>query len=187
MAKTKLQNYTVQEKLNKMDVDIIDISATLTGDGTADDVMFVTTEIPNCVPVKGGSCILQSITAVLTDNATDASGTGSNVTGAFKLVFTSDSQVLGTVSDSVLDRVVDGGGTGNIDNWTRAVLDGTSAIVPITIVQDLGELGIAYKTNIGAVLKASSDSTSMYIWGITNSTNDYNGATITLRLGVIKD
>ena len=170
-----------------MDIDIIDISATLTGDGTADDVMFVTTEIPNCVPVKGGTCILQSITAVLTDNASDAAGNGENVSGAFKLVFTSDSQVLGTVSDSVLTRVVDGGGTGNIDNWTRAVLDGTSAIVNVTTVQDLGELGLAYKTNIGAVLKAESDSTSMYVWGITNSSNDYNGATITLRLGIVKD
>lgn len=187
MAKTDIQKYTVQEKLNKMDIDIIDISATLTGDGTADDVMFVTTEIPNCVPVKGGTCILQSITAVLTDNASDAAGNGENVSGAFKLVFTSDSQVLGTVSDSVLTRVVDGGGTGNIDNWTRAVLDGTSAIVNVTTVQDLGELGLAYKTNIGAVLKAESDSTSMYVWGITNSSNDYNGATITLRLGIVKD
>ena len=187
MAKTDIQKYTVQEKLNKMDIDIIDISATLTGDGTADDVMFVTTEIPNCVPVKGGTCILQSITAVLTDNASDAAGNGANVSGAFKLVFTSDSQVLGTVSDSVLTRVVDGGGTGNIDNWTRAVLDGTSAIVNVTTVQDLGELGLAYKTNIGAVLKAESDSTSMYVWGITNSSNDYNGATITLRLGIVKD
>ena len=187
MAKTDIQKYTVQEKLNKMDIDIIDISATLTWDGTADDVMFVTTEIPNCVPVKGGTCILQSITAVLTDNASDAAGNGENVSGAFKLVFTSDSQVLGTVSDSVLTRVVDGGGTGNIDNWTRAVLDGTSAIVNVTTVQDLGELGLAYKTNIGAVLKAESDSTSMYVWGITNSSNDYNGATITLRLGIVKD
>ena len=39
MAQTKLHNYSVQEKLNKMDVDLIDITATLTGDGTSGDLM----------------------------------------------------------------------------------------------------------------------------------------------------
>ena len=47
MAQTDLRKYTVQEKINKMDVDLIDISATLTGDGTSGDLMFDTTEIAN--------------------------------------------------------------------------------------------------------------------------------------------
>ncbi len=174
-------------KLNDMQATTVDITATLTGDGTSGDVMFVTTELPNALAKKGGKAILQSVTAILTDNSTDASGTGSNCTGAFKLVFTSNSQVLGTVSDALGTRAVDGGGTGQIDNWSRAVLDDTSAIVDVTNVVDMGELAVAHKSNIGAVVEAASDSRSLYVWGITNSANDYNGATISLKIGLVQD
>tara|TARA_R100001594_G_C4034137_1_gene261889 strand:- start:1062 stop:1625 length:564 start_codon:yes stop_codon:yes gene_type:complete len=187
MAQTKLQNYTVQEKLNKMAVQTYDITATLTGDGTSGDVMFVTTEIPNCVAVNGGSCILQSVNAVLCDNATDASGDAANIVGGFKLAFTSNSQVLGTVSDALGTRAVDGGGAGNIDNWSRDVLNDIQAIVGVTHVVDMGELAVASKQNIGAVLQAASDTTSLYVFGITDSTSDYNSATISLKVGVIQD
>lgn len=176
MAKTNLKQYTVQEKLNKMDIDIIDITATLTGDGTTGDLMFDTTEIPNCVPVNGGTAIVQSIVAIVTDDATDTSGDGANITGAFKLVFTSDSTSIGTVSDLIAN-----------DTSTRAVLDGICGIVPMSIVTDHGYFGVYDKRNVGTILKAASGTSSMYVYGITNSGNDYNGATITLRIGVIKD
>ena len=77
----------VNKKLTQMKVDSFDITATLTADGTAGDVMFVTTEIPNAVSVTGGRALLHSAVVVLTNNATDASGTGSNVTGDFNLIF----------------------------------------------------------------------------------------------------
>jgi hypothetical protein len=176
MASTDIQKYSVQEKLNKMDVDIIDITATLTGDGTSSDLMFDTTEIENAVAVNSGSGILQSVVAIVTDNATDASGTGSNITGSWKLVITSDSTSIGTVSDDI-----------GADTSTRAVLDGICCIVDITSVTDHGYFGVFSKHNIGAVLKAATGSRSLYAYGITNSTNDYNGATITLRLGIVKD
>ena len=177
MAQTNLKQYTVQEKLNKMDIDIIDITATLTGDGTTGDLMFDTTEIPNCVPVNGGTAIVQSIVALVTDNTDgDGAGNGENITGAFKLVFTSDSTSIGTVSDII----------GN-DTSTRAVLDGICGIVPMSIVTDHGRYGVYDKRNVGTILKAASGTSSMYVYGITNSANDYNGATITLRIGVIKD
>ena len=176
MAKTELHNYTVQEKLNKMDVDIIDITATLTGDGTSGDLMFDTKEIENAVAVNGGSGILQSAVAIIADNSTDASGDGANITGGWKLVITSDSTSIGTVSDVI-----------GADTSTRAVLDGICCIVDMTSVTDHGYFGVFSKQNIGAVIKAVSDSTSLYAYGITNSTNDYNGATITLRLGIVKD
>ena len=57
----------------------------------------------------------------------------------------------------------------------------------MTSVTDHGYFGVFSKQNIGAVLKAASSSKSLYAYGITNSTNDYNGATITLRLGIVKD
>tara|TARA_Y100001938_G_C8062406_1_gene418119 strand:+ start:547 stop:1077 length:531 start_codon:yes stop_codon:yes gene_type:complete len=176
MAKTDLHKYTEQEKLNKMDVDIIDISATLTGDGTSGDLMFDTTEISNAVAVNGGSGILQSVVALVTDNSTDTSGDGANITGAWKLIITSDSTSIGTVSDAV-----------GADTSTRAVLDGICCIIDMTSVTDHGYFGVFSKENIGAVIKASDTSKSLYAYGITNSTNDYNGSTITLRLGVVKD
>ena len=176
MAETKLHNYSVQEKLNKMDVDIVDISATLSGDGTSGDLMFDTTEIENAVAVNGGSGILQSVVAIVTDNATDASGDGANITGAWKLVITSDSTSIGTVSDAI-------GG----DSSARAILDGICCIVNMTSVTDHGYFGVFSKENVGAIIKAVSGSKSLYAYGITDSTNDYNGSTITLRLGIVKD
>ena len=172
----KLQKYTVQEKLNKMDVDIIDITATLTGDGTSGDLMFDTTEIEKAVAVDAGSGILQSVVAVVSDNATDGSGTGANVTGGWKLVITSDSTSIGTISDDLAS-----------DTSTRAVLDGICCIVNISSVTDHGKYGVFSKENIGAVIKAAEDTRSLYAYGITSSTNHYKGATITLRLGFIKD
>ena len=172
----KLQKYTVQEKLNKMDVDIIDITATLTGDGTSGDLMFDTTEIEKAVAVDAGSGILQSAVAVVSDNATDGSGTGANVTGGWKLVITSDSTSIGTISDDLAS-----------DTSTRAVLDGICCIVNISSVTDHGKYGVFSKENIGAVIKAAEDTRSLYAYGITNSANDYNGGTITLRLGIMRD
>ena len=176
MAKTRLQKYSVQEKLNKMDMDIIDITATLTPDGTAGDLMFDTTEIPNAVSVNGGSGIIQSVVAIVTDNATDASGDGANITGDFYVVITSDSSSIGTPSDEMGARTT-----------TRAVLDGVCAVIPVTTVIDHGYFGVFGKDGIGAIVKAAEGTKSLYAYGITNSTNDYNAATITLRLGFIKD
>ena len=121
MAQTEIHKFTVQERLGKMDVDLIDISATLTGDGTSGDLMFDTTEIANAVAVDAGSGILQSVVAIVTDNSTDASGDGANITGGWKLVITSDSTSIGTVSDAV-----------GADTSTRAVLDGICCIVDMT-------------------------------------------------------
>jgi hypothetical protein len=178
---------TADKKLNQMRAKTFNVTATLTGDGTVGDVMFVATKIENAVAVKGGACMLQSVSCVLTDNATDASGTGSNTLGSFKLVFTSNSQVLGAVSNPLADRVVDGGGTGNIDNWSRAVLDDTFAIVDVANIIDMGELSVGSLANIGAIGQAESDSRDLYVWGITNSTDDYNGATLSLKIGLIQD
>ena len=60
MAKTDTHKYTVQEKLNKMDVDVISVSVTV-ATNAANDLMYVPVEIPNAVSVPGGTCIIQSI------------------------------------------------------------------------------------------------------------------------------
>ena len=176
MANTDIFKYSTNERLNKMDVDIIDIAPTLTGDGTSGDLMFDTTEIANAVSVNAGTGILQSVVALVTDHATDTSDDGSNITGAWKLVITSDSTSIGTVSDVV-----------GADTSTRAVLDGICCIVSMSYVTDHGYFGVFSKQNIGAVVKAAASTKSLYAYGITDSANDYNGATITLRLGIVKD
>ena len=162
--------------VENMGVDIIDITATLTGDGTSGDLMFDTTEIANAVSVNAGTGILQSVVAIVTNHATDTSGAGSSITGSWDLVITSDATSIGTVSDVI-----------GADTSTRAVLDGICCIVPIVSVTDHGYFGVFSKENIGAVVKAAASTKSLYAYGITSSTNDYNGSTITLRLGFIKD
>ena len=63
MAKTELHNYSVQEKLNKMDVDVIEVDVTAEADG-AGDILYVPYEIPNAVAVPGGTCLIQSINCI---------------------------------------------------------------------------------------------------------------------------
>ena len=136
MAETKLTKYTEQEKLNKMEIDIIDIEVTLTTDGTAGDLMFDTKEIPNAVAVNGGSGILQSVVAVASDHATDESGDGANITGAWKLVITSDATSIGSTSDAL-----------GADTSVVTVLDGICCIVDITNVTIM-EIGVVLANKI---------------------------------------
>ena len=58
-----LHEYTVQEKLNKMAVDLITITPTIQNSDTdaTGDVLFDSIEIPNAVSVDGGSSLLQSV------------------------------------------------------------------------------------------------------------------------------
>ena len=192
MAKTELHNYTVQEKLNKMDVDIIDITATLSTSGAADSVMFLPTEIPNCVSVNGGTSLLHSVVAIVANNATDTSSAGASCLEGFRCVFTSDATITDhdTAASLALQDVttaegsiVGNGGFG----VPRADLTGTCGVVPIAGASDFGFFGLHYASNCGSVLKAASGSTSLYVWGIASGTTNYAGATITLRIGVIKD
>ena len=93
MAETQLYDYTVQERLNKMIVDVIDITVKPDADNGADmavgDFMFPLVEIPNAVPVPGGTAILQSCCAIIHGGDNDGLDTGS-----FNIVITSDSTTL---------------------------------------------------------------------------------------------
>mgnify|MGYP003152188250 CR=1 FL=1 len=63
MAKTQLQKFSVQEKLNSMDMDIIDVTPVINNGVAYDpnDWLFVETEIPNAVASDGGCSLLQQI------------------------------------------------------------------------------------------------------------------------------
>ena len=176
MARTLAHKYTATEKVNRMEVDLIDIEATLTSDGTDAALMFDTTEIPYAVASKGGACMIHSVVAVLGDHATDGSGDAANLTEGFRIVFTSDSTAIGTAGDLI-------GG----DESTRAVLNGICGFIDLGNVIDHGKLAVTSVSNVGIIGKAKANSSSLYCYGITQSSNDYNGATITLRIGVVKN
>ena len=169
MAETNLHNYSVQEKLNKMDIDLIDIEPTVsTSAYQAADLMFEPVEIENAVSVNGGAAILQSI-AVANDDA---------LTGAFDIILTSNDDAPGDLNDAV------SGETGLSDANADSIL----GIVSITNMVDVGGCSIGSKANIGLVLKAAADSKSIYAWGIAQSTDNPTATGgYKLRFGIVKD
>jgi len=182
MAQTNLHNYSVQEKLNKMDIDLIDVvcapDADNAGAGTSGDLLFNVTEIPNAVAVKGGSAILHSVVAV---------SSGTVVTGAFDLAFTSDSTALVDESGDAETGDIVLGGSSDIDA-TAAVIEGHLGFVSFPSLTQVSTLAaVQNQNNLGIVCKAASDSTSLYVYGIVKNTTDYVEGRLVLRLGFIKD
>ena len=179
MAETLLRKYAVIEKLNKMDVDLIDVTVEAdvdnAGGWVAGDLLFKVTEIPNAVAVKGGTAILQSCVAII-----ETPG----ATGAFDVVITSSSTAITEASDGSAMETGDSVAAG--DN-TFAELDATCGFFSITNAFDAGVVTMGDKKNIGMVCKAESNSKSLYVWGIVQNTTDYAEKDIVLRLGFVKD
>jgi hypothetical protein len=99
MAETNLQKYQTNERLGKMDVDLIDIDPVCEAASNADgDVIFTFTEIPNAVSVSGGSCLLHSV-QLLDD---DDNG------GKIDLVFQTDDTTLGAIGAAVVGPTTKG-------------------------------------------------------------------------------
>ena len=69
MAQTNIKKYSTEERLNKMDVDLIDVTVSPdvsnAGSPAAGDALWLLTEIPNAVSVEGGTSILQSCCAII--------------------------------------------------------------------------------------------------------------------------
>ena len=94
MARTSLKTYTAAEKLNKMDVDLIDVDLVTATAAIADNqIISDYVEIPNAVSVTGGSGIIQSIT-LLDDGDQGAT---------MDLVFATSDTDLGTLNEDVSD------------------------------------------------------------------------------------
>tara|TARA_Y100001938_G_C8045472_1_gene408620 strand:- start:158 stop:667 length:510 start_codon:yes stop_codon:yes gene_type:complete len=169
MAQTQLHKYSVQEKLNKMDVDLIDVQPTVdTSAYAAGDLMFNPIEISNAVAVDGGTAILQSI-SVANDDA---------LVGSFDIILTSNNDAPGTLNNAV------SGESGLSDANADSIL----GIVTISNMVDVGGCSIGSKANIGLVLKAAAGTKSIYAWGIAQSTDNPTTDTgYKLRIGVVKD
>ena len=181
MAETNLHNYSVQEKLNKMDIDLIDITVKPDFDNgaamVAGDFMFPAVEIENAVPVNGGTAILQSCCAIIAGGDADGADTG-----AFDVVITNDSTTLqhaGADIDTDDDMA-------SVTS-ALAVMDGTCGFFSITNAFDAGVVAIGDKKNIGMVCKAAAGSKSLFAYGIVQNTADYNEGDIVLRFGFVKD
>ena len=171
MAQTELHNYTVQEKLNKMDVDLIDATLTTVAAAVAtDEVISQGIEIENAVAVKGGTAIIQSIVL----NSDDAE------TPALDLVF---SQVQDDISSGLSATV---GDDEDIDSLGASVLGHVS----LSNYTNLVDCVTATKLNVGLIVKAVAGSTSIYVHAINRSGGNFTPTAVDdlhLRLGLVKD
>ena len=175
MAKSDLQKYTTTERLNKMDVDVITLTAACHGNACSDaEVIFQEDEILNAVSVPGGTCILQSI-GLLDD---DHHG------GAIDLVFMN---ATGKLDDSDDGTVIDVDDTA--DAASAAIIDSIIGVVQISNYFDGVLWKYGHKENIGLVLKAADDSTSIYVSAVNRSGGalTWTASGLRLQLGIIKD
>ena len=146
MAKTNIKKYSTQEKLNRMAVDLIK-SAPDIGEATYQngDLMTEGETISNAVAVKGGECILQSISAI------DLSDTG----GTIYVIITDNSGDLGTVGSAI--------------NMADSAADYSMAIVERSFWTDVGGAQVCSKGIIGLICKASESSASKVLYyGVVN-------------------
>tara|TARA_R100000808_G_C2047219_1_gene84228 strand:+ start:23 stop:532 length:510 start_codon:yes stop_codon:yes gene_type:complete len=169
MAETKLRQYAVVEKLNKMDVDLITLTpSTTTAECVAGDVIFQADEIANAVAVNEGSCILQSI-GILDDDDNGQS---------IDLVFMSTTGLLDATS---------AGGTA-IDAADGVIPDAILGVVNISNYFDGINWKFGHKENIGLVLKAASGTKSIYVSAVNRgSTATWTAAGLRLQIGIVKD
>ena len=168
MAETELRKYAVVEKLNKMAVDSIhvipDIAEATYSTG---DLMAEGELITNAVATIGGCGILQSVVGI---DTTDSITTG------VTLVITGDNADFGTV--------------GSAPTAAPAAGDSSFVVVNLTSWDDIGTVRVAQKHNIGAVLKANSNTKSLYFAVINNSGGDIvigSGEDIEFKFGVVKE
>ena len=169
MAQTELHNYTVQEKLNKMDVDVITLTVASTTNACSDaEVIFSADEIENAVAVNGGTCILQSV-GLLDD---DDNG------GAIDLVFMDTTGLLDASEDGTVIDAADG-----------VIPDAILGVVTISSYFDGVLWQYGHKENIGLALKAASGSRSIYVSGVNRSGGalTWTASGIRLKLGIVKD
>ena len=171
MAQTELHKFTVQEKLNKMDIDVITINpAVTTAECVVGDVIFQGDEIENAVAIGGGAAILQSVTLLDDDDHGQA----------IDLVFSSGS--------GDLDGTAAGGTAIDVDDDSSSVPGSVLGIVTISNYFDGINWKIGTTKNIGLVLKAASDSRSIYVSAVNRGgTKTWTASGLHLKIGLVRD
>ena len=167
MAETELRKYAVVEKLNKMDVDVISSSPDIAeATYSTGDLMAEQEYISNAAAVTGGTCILQSITAI------DTSDTG----GAIRIIISDNAADLGTVGSAI--------------NAADTAADNSMAIVDLTNWVDIGGAKVCTKGNLGIVMRSHSTSKDLRYGVVNVSGGDIvigSGEDIIFNFGVVKD
>ena len=168
MAETRIGRFSAAEKLNSMAVDSIHVIPDIV-DGTyqTGDLMAEGEIIPNAVVQDGGCGILQSVVGI---DTTDSITTG------VTLVITGDNADFGTV--------------GSAPTAAPAAGDSCFVVVDLNQWNDIGTVRVSQKHNIGAVLKANSNTNSLYFAVINNSGGDIvigSGQDIEFKFGIVKD
>ena len=168
MAKTELHNYSVQEKLNKMDVDLITLTAVCNAEASeVATSIFQADEIANAVAIDGGTCILQSV-GLLDDDYHSQS---------IDLVFMDTTGLLDASDDGTVIDAADG-----------VIPDAILGVVNISNYFDGVAWSYGHKENIGLVLKAASGSRSIYVSAINRgATKTWTASGLRLKLGIVKD
>ena len=169
MANTSLTAYSTNERLNKMDVDVITLVPDTATEACSDgEVIFQADEIPNIVAVNGGTCIIQSI-GVLDDDDHGA---------AIDIVFMD--------TTGLLDAGDDGG---TIDAADGVIPDAILGVVTISNYFDGINWKYGHKENIGLVLKAAAATKSIYVAAVNRSGGalTWTAAGLRLKFGVVKD
>ena len=164
MAQTDLRKYGTEERLGKMDLDVISITPTCDADATGNnEVIFDFFEIPYAGSVPGGSCLLHSIQLL----------DGDHHAGKIDLVFATASTTLGSTTISLSDA-------------------DAQNILGYTTIEDYFD-GVAFEmatvTNLGLAMKCASGTTSLYVAGVNRSGGSLNYTTdkLHLKLGIVKD
>ena len=160
MAETNIHQYTVQEKLNKMDVDTIQVSPTVatTSPQVDGNTLVDTTAIPNAVANASGTSILQSISLVCNDHDNKDS---------VRIVFTSDSTVVASIDHAKAKSIL-----GFVE---------VNKGVEVNSVSVIGSV-----ENIGMILRGDADK-KVYFYCQARDVDAYAADDLTINFGIIKD
>tara|TARA_Y100001973_G_C5101778_1_gene283081 strand:- start:33 stop:581 length:549 start_codon:yes stop_codon:yes gene_type:complete len=182
MAKTDTKKYTVQEKLNKMDLDVITITTPSITTNAIGELAVLPQEIANAVAVPGGSAILQTCLVYNpTANDVPLDIFISNSSQAFTGGGTDDPAVVGSTVDSAnLNALAS-------DANVATILEGVECVFNTGSGTDIGSADtINYVSSIGAPVKAAAGSTSLYLWAVSRTAVTPSAA-FTIKLGFVKD
>ena len=173
MAKTNTKKFTVQEKLNKMDVDVIEVAATYSSNAD-NEVCIQPTEIPNAVAVPGGTALLQSI-FIHNPTAYDS--------GPIIIISnTIDATDLPANSATV---------AANLGTTNDTIMTGIQGIVDMGPDAALGSADMYNSSSgIGHICKAVAGSTSLYFWAfndIGHTDTISASGTYLIKFGFVKD
>lgn len=159
------------EVLSRMKVTLIDADLTTVAAAVAnDEVVSQSIELTNAVAITGGTGIIQSVTL----NSDDAE------TPAMDLIFT---QVNNDIASAPSATV---GDDEDIDSITASVL----GFVSLANYTNLVDSMTVTATNIGLVVKAASDTTSIWVHLVNRSGGNFTPTAVDdlhVRVGIVQD